>query len=347
MFAMKLVRFLLCAGVVAGGLGLAAPARAGDSEIADALFQRGRELLQAGEIAAACDQFAQSQKLDPSPGTMLNLASCHDLLGKTATAYREFRAAAELGRAGGRADFEAEAERRAAELESRLSGLRFELREPVEGLEIWIDGRRVEDVGSPVYLDPGQHSVRASADGYEDWTHDLELGDRGDVRPITVPTLRRRSEPEDAAPRGASTHASTALVNGSPSGEPLGGDEAREAQPRSPALGFALVGVGALGLGGSLGLGAWSRSAYDDAREVCPGHEGCDDGALEDWRRAQRRAWGANVAAGAGVAAVVVGTWWVVHARRASRPGSRVSIVVEPHGATATYRGAFGRGERR
>src|ERR1043165_6375698 len=59
--------------------------------IAEQLFERGRAQLNVNEISGACESCAESQRLDPGTGTILNLASCHQREGKLASAWVEFR----------------------------------------------------------------------------------------------------------------------------------------------------------------------------------------------------------------------------------------------------------------
>src|SRR5260370_35084814 len=68
---------------------------------AEALFADGRRPVGAGEYAAACPQFAASQKLDPGVGTSLNLADCYERLGRWASAWAEFRSAASAAHSSG------------------------------------------------------------------------------------------------------------------------------------------------------------------------------------------------------------------------------------------------------
>src|SRR6185503_16570996 len=60
---------------------------------AEALFEEGRKLLAAGEVRAACPKFAESYRLDTALGALLNLSTCHEREGRTATAWSEFRQA--------------------------------------------------------------------------------------------------------------------------------------------------------------------------------------------------------------------------------------------------------------
>src|SRR5258705_3259626 len=77
--------------VLTAGVGSMCPRGASaDLAGAEALFRQGRQLLSEGKTAAACEKFAASQRMDPSSGTLLNLADCHAGEGKTASAWAGF-----------------------------------------------------------------------------------------------------------------------------------------------------------------------------------------------------------------------------------------------------------------
>src|SRR5580700_11230615 len=86
---------------------------------ADALFNAGRSLLEAGEYSDACPKFAESQKLAPGLGVTLYLADCYERLGRTASALAEFRRAVTIALARGDARGTV-AEQRASSLEGRV-----------------------------------------------------------------------------------------------------------------------------------------------------------------------------------------------------------------------------------
>lgn len=67
-------------------------ARCQDESIAEALFRDGRNAMKVGDMAKACAALSESERLDPSAGTLLNLAICEEQLGHLATAWSKYRA---------------------------------------------------------------------------------------------------------------------------------------------------------------------------------------------------------------------------------------------------------------
>ncbi|MBX3263797.1 MAG: hypothetical protein KIS78_13820 [Labilithrix sp.] len=141
-----------------------------DEQVAQSLFETARALMERGDYARACPMLAESQRLDPGGGTLLNVALCHEGEGKLATAYFELNQAAAQAVKDGRKDREDIARQHLAELAPRLPRLLVRVAAPhPEGLAIQIDGApanvAILDVPTPV--DPGKHVVEVSAPGYE------------------------------------------------------------------------------------------------------------------------------------------------------------------------------------
>src|SRR5579884_2436455 len=118
----------LLASFVAVGLLSSAPGSASAQEqsseaAATALFDQGRSLMQQGKYADACPKLAESERLAPSGGTLLNLADCYEHTGQTASAWAAWKDAAARANAAGKADVEKRALARAAALEPNLAKL--------------------------------------------------------------------------------------------------------------------------------------------------------------------------------------------------------------------------------
>src|SRR5690606_24363777 len=122
--------------IVACVIGWPSTSAAADSATAEALFREGKALLDRGEIDAACEKFQASMDAEPSIGAQLNLARCHEQLGRTASAWAEYLKAASLAQRHGDARRERSARELAAELEPRLSKLTVEVVAPAEGLTV-------------------------------------------------------------------------------------------------------------------------------------------------------------------------------------------------------------------
>jgi hypothetical protein len=220
--------------LVAYGGPVAAETTPADQALAQTLFDRGRELMAAKKYGEACEKFAESERLDPSVGTELNLGLCYESQGRTAAAWAAYRAASARARRDGRRDREQAARDRAAALEPKLSRVSMALAPGADlpGLEVRLDGtvlgRATLDVAAPI--DPGSHVVEVRAPGYRTWTSKFDV-DSPTTRPITIPPLSadpaRNARPP--SPSTATPALSTAMAAQATPSHPAASPEAAAA----------------------------------------------------------------------------------------------------------------------
>ncbi len=302
----------------------AAHAKPGPQEraAAEALFREGKKLMAAGSVAEACRRFEESQRIDPQGGTLLALALCHEKEGRVATAWVEYREAAETAKTAGRPDRVAIAGKGAAALEPRLPRLSVTVPKASlqPGLTILRDG---EELGqgawdTAVPVDPGVHEVQASAPGRVSWKAKVEVAD-GEEKKVTIPAL---------PPEAALASSSGAVPPEPPPTKPV---------PTGVWIAGG-IGVAALGVGSWFGLRAISRRGESD--EHCRGSL-CDPTGVELNDEAKKAAVISNVAFGVGAVGVGVATYLFLtrgsddargEARRPVRvvavPGAREAAIV-------------------
>ncbi len=263
----SLVRALLVGSLIIGIFATAAPAHAQDVAAAEALFNEGRTLMEAGDTEAACQKFAESQRLDPSPGTALNLASCHQRLGRIASAWGEYLVAKRLARGQGRQAIAEEASNKAAELEPQLSYVKLNVQSPPDGLQVSIGDTElaIAALGSKLPVDPGPQTLRLSAPGYEPLEQQIEVGDSGTVTEVIVPPLKAETSdsPETAGAANSTTTEETGVADVPPT--------TAEEGEADHTLAYILGGVGIVGLAGGAVLGTMAISANAEAKDLCDG----------------------------------------------------------------------------
>lgn len=247
----------------AAAQGVAGAQTAADKAAADTLFNEGKKLISKGDTAGACALFEASLNKAVQLGTQLALASCYETIGKTASAWGEFRAAASTAsKAHDRRQLFAE--EHAATLEPKLSKLVLKL-EPgyrVDGLEIKRDGAVVSaaELGAPVPVDPGDHTIEASAPGWVAWSNKVSVVSPG-VIAVIVPALGKAPvKVEDPRPEPAP------VVAKLPPEDPV--------RPRR-LLAYGVAGGGAGLIGVSLIFGAIASSRWGDAQNHCHQNQ-CD-----------------------------------------------------------------------
>src|SRR5260221_2133416 len=164
-------------------LALPHQARAQDTEAtATALFDDGRKLMAQHGYAEACPKLAQSERLAPSGGTLINLAECYEHTGLTASAWAAWKDAAARANGGGKASAERNALARAAAIEPTLSKLTITVAtdSDVTGLQVKRDGVPVghSEFGAALPVDPGTHVVEAIAPKKKPWSAKVDVAPR-------------------------------------------------------------------------------------------------------------------------------------------------------------------------
>lgn len=272
----KLVLAAFCIGT--GLLGATSPVLAqttDDRVAAESLFTSGRELMQAGKYQAACEKFEASRRLEPALGTTLNLANCYEKLGRTASAWAEFKSAAAEAQRLNDASRKATAIERAAALEPKLSRLWLQTDDP--SISVSRNGVAVDAgvLGNAIPVDPGSHRIEASAPGKVTWTDTVEVKGEGATVEIRIPPLADAEGGSSSAPPPADTP-----------------PPAMSTESSSTQRTFAWVsgGVGVAGVVTGTVFGLLASSNWSEAKDSCEdGTFDCDK--TEDTARTQ-----ANVA---------------------------------------------------
>jgi hypothetical protein len=242
--------------VVAALLGVAPSAfaapSAADKAAAQTLFDDALKLLAAKNYEAACKKLDESNRLDPAMGTKYRLGECYEHIGRTASAWAIFREVADEAKATNQAEREKRARERANKLEGKLA--RLTIQAP-KGVDVKKDGAPVGEgqLGVAMPIDPGSHTIEASAPGKKTWSSNVEVA-ASSSQSISVPDL------VDAPVEKKDT-------------------EAREQPPTTSTwqkpVGIAAIGVGVVSLGVSTALILSARSTMRDSDSHCAG-SACD-----------------------------------------------------------------------
>ncbi len=207
---MRFGRGLVAAACAAAALAHEGPARAVDpaqAQLAEALFSEARTLMASKRYTEACPKLAESQRLDPSMGTLLNLAVCHEEDGKLATAAAEYREVIAIATRENRADRRVLAEARLKALEASVPKLAVSPSarvQELEGVAVTLDGLELRapawGVASPV--DPGAHLVTVSAANHASWTTTVPI-QRGETRNVEIDLPEPLAAPPGTWPAAA------------------------------------------------------------------------------------------------------------------------------------------------
>jgi hypothetical protein len=301
-------------------------ASAGDGGAAQALFDKAVADLNEGHAGTACPAFAESQRLDPRPGTLFALADCEVALGLIASAlghYHEYvgwvsrlpqdsqaRHAERVSLA--RAQIEA--------LQPKVPTLTLALSPSAPaGLVIERDGVPLQGaaLGVALPIDPGEHVIVAHAPGMPEERITVRI-EAGESKRLEFPT--RPSPPPSTAPP-----VTEQTKNPDPPAEPQPVDEASSQK----TLGYVAGGVGVVGIivGTITGVLVLDRKATVD--EECNGTACRSAEGKKAADSGQTLAAVSTIAFGVGLAGLATGVTLVLTAPDQKNRGAWLSVTKE------------------
>ncbi len=189
----------LCA---AAGFSLPQAAAGAPATRAQTLFDEARDLMREGNFADACPRLAESQRLEPGGGTLLNLALCWEKAGRLGRAAQTFAAAEKQAIADGREDRRSFAVEHLGLLLARAPKAII-VGDILPKGAVRVDGELVpiSQLGEPRPLDPGQHTIQVSAPGYVPWSQKFAVFER-ETKRVEIPPLESVSQAIQAPPGG-------------------------------------------------------------------------------------------------------------------------------------------------
>lgn len=320
--------------------GAAAEPSPQDRAIAERLYDQGRKQQADGQTAAACESFAESLRLDPGTGILLNLAACHEAVGRLASAWVEFREAVSAIRREARPDRMRYAQERLTAIEPRLAYLTIVVPESAEGdaPAVTLDGRTlgpaVWGIGIPV--DAGWHEVVAQARAGTPWRATVRIRD-GERRQVTVPAAFAGAAPTVPAD-AAGTPESPSMGGGVAT---AGAEPAASSRRARVIAGVALgaAGVGAVVVGAAFGFRA--SSLWDERNQACP-MERCTAEGVSLGQRADSAATVSTWTIGAGAVALGAAAVVLLWPTGRAGTGATVARVLQHTGMDGQGRVFFG-----
>jgi hypothetical protein len=325
------MRVVALAGVISSASAAYAQGSS-DSVAAQALFDEGRRLMDQRRWSEACPKLAESERLAPSGGTLLNLAECYEHTGQSASAWVAWKDAAARANAAGKRDVEKRALTRAGALEASLARLTIAVDKAsdVDGLQVKRDGVAVghAEFGMPIPVDPGAHVIEATAPKKKPFSANVTVAAKQTDAQVVV-TLADDDAPKPIAaaePSPAENHSSP-LVTATPE-QPAA---ARSGWSGQKTVALVVTGAGLVGvaLGTVFGLDAKSKNDQALEPQNCRTTMYCTQNGLSLTDDAKSAALASTIAFGAGAAALVAGAvlWFTAPSGSAS-VGLRATPVV-------------------
>ena len=246
-------------GLAVAGCLFVSKAFANDPAAAQALFDQAQALMRDGRWSDACPKLEESQRLDPADGTVLHLAACREHEGKIATAWALYQDALVAAKRSNNKSRAKVAQERIDFLGPRLPRLRLKVAFADKKLPAFTVMRDDTAIGPALWgdafpVDPGAHTITATADGYKKWSRAIDIAASPEDTTVDVPLLEADTtdKPPSAPPRRTTA-------------EPREDDRGDTQR----TIGVALTGIGVAGLVAGGVFGALALAKNSDADKEC------------------------------------------------------------------------------
>jgi hypothetical protein len=280
--------------------------------VAQSLFEEGVRLMREKKYAEACPKLAESHRLEPGGGTILNLAICLEEDGKLASAYVAYDEALARAKKDNNTKRVQTVEGRMAALKPKLSRVTITVAKPNEGdpkPDVRFDGTALGEQawGVPFYADVGTHAITAEAPGYKSFRSELRVEAAGKPYEMNVPALEK--DPNAAVASTSPTPAPATPDKSQPAANPTKAEvTTADVTPSRGALPWILVGTSAVLLGTGAVTGVLAFSKHSDSDAECPDGK-CTAKGADAESQANTFAWIANITIPLGVIAGAAGAY--------------------------------------
>jgi hypothetical protein len=229
---------------------------------------QAEKLKKRGQLAEACQELEQVERLDPKLPTLIELAECTEQLGKLVEAQAWWALARDRAKRDEKPQSKAKAEARLVATQKRVARLTLQLAANAPaGVQVLSDDAVLDatSLGSAQPMNPGEHVIVVKAAGHDDAKYSVKLAD-GDNQTLAIAAgpataARAPSAPAPAAPVVPAAPPAPTVVAAPTNVMPTAPQDAPPAtgwwsEQRTAGVIFGSAGVVALGAGSALCIGA-------------------------------------------------------------------------------------------
>ena len=272
----SLARRLAAAGLALSlALGTSAAGAQSKQELdkARTLFREGVALSAANDWSGALAKFKEVAQVRMTAQVAFNIAECEEHLGKLLAALGNYRlASSEASQPNANApEVAKQVDARISALEARIPKLTIARGDGAESASIELDGVEIgsAQIGSPIPVDPGPHTVVGKVNGREGSRETVTLGE-SETKDVTITIAAPPTKPvEPVAPTQPDVLPPPEV-------------------PGSKLPGIIVTGLGVASIGAGVVFLILRQGTISDLDELCGGDESCppsaeskaDDGKL-------------------------------------------------------------------